>query len=137
MAYLGAAERQPARSGRRIFSGGRRISRPPQWFSLFSWSSVWIGLHKLTATIRRLGIERLDHCAFFVALAGTCTRVTGILFRGWLRWGPLVLIWVLAIVGITLKAVFFDDLAEWLGLTLYLVMGWLGIFGGVLLARRH
>ena len=52
----------------------------------------------------------------------------GILFHGWLRRGPLVLIWTAAIVGITLKTIFFEHLPEWLGLTFYLAMGWFGLF---------
>lgn len=82
-------------------------------------------------------LERLDHGAIFVLIAGTFTPAHGILFRGWQRWAPLVLIWSIAAAGITLKTIFFDDLAHWVGLALYLIMGWLGAFGGVLLARRH
>jgi channel protein (hemolysin III family) len=82
-------------------------------------------------------LERLDHGAIFVLIAGTYTPALGILFRGWLRWGPLVVIWAAAVAGVTLKTVFLDDLAPWLGLTIYLAMGWFGIFSGVLLARRY
>lgn len=82
-------------------------------------------------------LERLDHGAIFVLVAGTFTPIHGLLFRGWLRWGPLVVIWSAAVVGITLKTIFFKDFAEWLGLTFYLTMGWIGIFGAVVLARRY
>jgi channel protein (hemolysin III family) len=81
-------------------------------------------------------MERLDHSAIFVLIAGSFTPIHGILFHGWLRWGPLILIWLLAITGITLKAVFLDDIPNWLGSTLYVAMGWLGLFGGVQLGRR-
>jgi len=81
-------------------------------------------------------LERLDHSAIFVLIAGSFTPVHGILFHGWKRWGPLSLIWTAAITGITLKTVFFRDVAEWLGLSLYLAMGWVGVFGGVALGRR-
>jgi channel protein (hemolysin III family) len=47
------------------------------------------------------------------------------------------LIWAGAITGITLKTIFFEDFAEWLGLSFYLTLGWVGIFGAVLLARRY
>jgi channel protein (hemolysin III family) len=82
-------------------------------------------------------MERLDHGAIFILIAGSFTPAHGILFRGWLRWGPLLLIWGAAITGITLKTVFFDDLPEWLGLSLYLTLGWCGIFSGTLLACRY
>ena len=61
----------------------------------------------------------------------------GLLFHGWLRWGPLLLIWAAAVTGITLKTIFFEDLAEWLGLSFYLSLGWFGIFSTILLTRRH
>ncbi len=82
-------------------------------------------------------MERLDHGAIFVLIAGTFTPPLGILLRGWLRWGQLSLIWAAAIVGITLKTIFFDDVGAWLGLSLYLMLGWFGIVSAVLAVRRY
>lgn len=82
-------------------------------------------------------LERLDHGAIFLLIAGTFTPTLGILFRGWLRWGQLILVWAAATTGVTLKTIFFDDVAEWLGLSFYLTLGWFGIFATVLLARRY
>jgi channel protein (hemolysin III family) len=84
----------------------------------------------------RAVLQRLDHGAIFVLIAGTFTPVHGILFRGWLHWLPLILIWAAAIIGITLKTIFFDGVSEWLGLALYLGLGWLGVASGVLMYRR-
>jgi channel protein (hemolysin III family) len=81
----------------------------------------------------RAVLQRLDHAAIFFLIAATFTPVHAILFRGWLRWAPLLLIWSAAITGITLKTIFFADLPEWLGLVLYLGLGWVGIFSGGLL----
>ena len=101
---------------------------------LLSTSGVY---HLLTpGSGGRAVLQRLDHCAIFVLIAGTFTPVHGILFRGWLRWLPLVLIWSAAATGITLKTIFFDDVSEWFGLTLYLGLGWIGIASGVLLYCR-
>lgn len=85
----------------------------------------------------RLVMGRLDHSAIFVLIAGTFTPVHGLLFRGWLRWLPLLLIWAAAIAGITLKSIYFDSLSEWLGLSFYLALGWLGAISGTLVARRY
>jgi len=82
-------------------------------------------------------MERLDHGAIFILIAGTFTPGHGLLFRGPLRWGPLLLVWVAALAGVTLKTVFFDDLAEWLGLTFYLALGWCGVVSVALLGRRY
>ena len=80
---------------------------------------------------------RLDHAAIFVLIAGTFTPVHGLLFRGYQRWAPLVVIWGAAIAGIVIKTAFPAGVAEWVSLTLYLAMGWFGTAGGVLLWRRR
>jgi channel protein (hemolysin III family) len=84
----------------------------------------------------RAVMERLDHSAIFVLIAGTITPAHGLLFRGVWRWGFLLLIWSAAITGITLKAIFFSQIPEWLGLSLYLGMGWLGAVSAIHLYRR-
>jgi channel protein (hemolysin III family) len=102
---------------------------------LFSMSGVY---HMVVrgGTAHRV-MERLDHGAIFVLIAGTFTPAHGLLFRGRLRWAPLLLIWGAAICGITLKTIFFESLPEWLGLTFYLTLGWLGAVSAVLLAQRY
>lgn len=84
----------------------------------------------------RAVLQRLDHAGIFVLIAGTFTPVHGILFRGWWRWGMLILIWAVAITGLTLKTIFFSDISEWLGLTFYLGLGWVGLVSAILLYRR-
>jgi len=102
---------------------------------LFSMSGVY---HMMVrGDTSRQVMERLDHGAIFLLIAGTFTPVHGLLFRGWLRWIPLILIWAAAITGITLKTIFFEDVTEWLGLSLYLTLGWVGMGSAVLLARRY
>ncbi len=102
---------------------------------LLSLSGVYHMLPRGCEAHRVVG--RLDHSAIFVLIAGTFTPTLFILFRGWLRWGQLVLIWAAAITALTLKMIFFDELAEWLGLSFYLTLGWIGGVPAVLLARRY
>lgn len=85
----------------------------------------------------RAVLQRLDHAGIFVLIAGTFTPVHAILFRGFWSWGFLLLVWVLAITGLTLTTIFFNDMAEWLGLVFYLGLGWLGIVSGYLTHRLH
>jgi channel protein (hemolysin III family) len=93
--------------------------------------------HLLTpATTGRAVLQRLDHAGIFFLIAGTFTPVHALLFRGVMRWGFLLLIWSTAITGITLKTIFFTDIAEWLGLIFYLGLGWIGALSGYLLFRR-
>lgn len=85
----------------------------------------------------RAVLQRLDHAGIFVLIAGTFTPVHSILFKGFWRWGVLFSIWALAITGITLKTIFFNEMAEWLGLMFYLGLGWIGILSAYLTHRLH
>lgn len=88
-------------------------------------------------TTGRAVLQRLDHAGIFALIAGTFTPVHTILFKGFWRWGFLLLIWTLAILGITLKSIFFNEMAEWFGLFLYLGLGWLAIASAYLTHRLH
>jgi channel protein (hemolysin III family) len=102
---------------------------------LFSMSGVF---HLLAhQTVGRMVLQRLDHASIFVLIAGTFTAVHGILFRGWLRWGIISFVWIVTAVAIPLKTVFFEEMPEWLGLTLYLAFPWIGLLSGFLLWHRH
>jgi channel protein (hemolysin III family) len=87
-------------------------------------------------SVARPIVQRLDHSAIFVLIAASFTPTHTILFRGWWRTGVLLLIWTVAILGITLKMVYFHDMPRWLGNGLYLAMGWLGFFSCWSLWRR-
>ena len=87
--------------------------------------------------VSRAVLQRLDHAGIFALIAGTFTPVHSILFTGFWRWGFLITIWALAIAGITLKSIFFNELAEWVGLVTYLGLGWLGILSAYLTHRLH
>lgn len=65
------------------------------------------------------------------------TPVHSILFTGFWRWGFLTVIWAIAITGMTLKSIFFNEQAEWVGLVTYLGLGWLGILSAYLTYRLH
>ncbi len=66
----------------------------------------------------------LDHGAIFLLIAGTYTPFTLGILRGPWGWTLFGLIWGLAIVGLTMKAVF-GARYNWLSVVLYLTMGWL------------
>ena len=102
---------------------------------LFSMSGVYHLLPR--GSDGRLVLERLDHAAIFVLIAGTFTAAHGILFTGLARWLPLFLVWAAVAAGITLKTIFFSDIAEWVGLSFYLGLGWIGIFSTIVIWRRH
>lgn len=94
--------------------------------------------HSMTPdTPAREVFRRLDHAAIFVLIAGSFTPIHANLFRGALRWGVLVPIWAAALAGVALKTVFFEDIPYWVGVVVYLTMGWVGgVSIGFLIARR-
>lgn len=102
---------------------------------LLSMSGVF-HLLDLAGTPRAI-LQRLDHAGIFGLIAGTFTPVHAILFTGFWRWGFLLIIWSLAIAGITLKSIFFNELAEWVGLVAYLGLGWLGVLSAYMTHRLH
>lgn len=87
-------------------------------------------------TAARSVLMRLDHAAIFVLIAGSFTPVHAILLRA--RWhrGLLLGIWLAAIAGLALKTVYFDSMPSWLGLTMYLGLGWMGVVSTAAIARR-
>ncbi|HUG97832.1 MAG TPA: hemolysin III family protein [Gammaproteobacteria bacterium] len=102
---------------------------------LLSLSGVY---HLLSpGTPGREVLRRLDHAAIFVLIAGSFTPVHVILFRGAWRWGMLAGIWGAALTGLILKTVFFATMPEWLGLAMYLGLGWMGVISALALARRY
>ena len=85
----------------------------------------------------RAAMQRLDHAAIFVLIAGTFTPTHAILFRGVWRWGMLLLVWTLAVAGVILKTIYFTQVSQIVGLTAYIGMGWIGLASMILIARRY
>jgi hemolysin III len=78
-----------------------------------------------SARLRRI-VKRMDHSMIFILIAGTytpfCLMVVGD------AWGipMLATVWTLAGIGVLLKT-FWPDSPRWLGVALYLGLGWIGI----------
>lgn len=81
-------------------------------------------------------LQRLDHAAIFLLIVSSFTPVYVMLFRGRERRDMLLLMWTIAITGITLKVLFFEYISHLLSLVMYLGMGWVGLFTMVRLALR-
>ncbi|HLQ82723.1 PAQR family membrane homeostasis protein TrhA [Staphylococcus cohnii] len=68
----------------------------------------------------------IDHSMIYIAIAGTYTPVCLVLVGGWIGWTAMIVLW-----GITLWGILYKSLAKHvnhkLSLTMYLVMGWIGI----------
>jgi len=93
--------------------------------------------HLLTpGTSGRYVLQVLDHAAIFFMIAATFTPIHTLQFKGIMRWGILLLVWSIAITGLTLESIFFQDVPEVLSLTLYLGLGWIGILTAYSLIRQ-
>jgi hemolysin III len=80
--------------------------------------------HALARTRARGVFRRLDHAAIYLLIAGTYTPFTLVFLRGPWGWTLFGVSWGLAVLGITLKAVFGP---RWpiLSTLVYVLMGWL------------
>jgi len=102
---------------------------------LLSMSGIFHSLSE--ADPERLIFQRLDHAGIFFLIAGTFTPVHTILFKGFWRWGMLLLIWSIAITSMILKVIYFDSIGNGVGLAMFLGAGWVGAISGILLYRRY
>jgi channel protein (hemolysin III family) len=79
---------------------------------------------------------RADVAGIFLLIAGSLTPVHAILFRGFLRWGPLLLAWAVAIVGSLWRTAFAQNTPGADCAILLLLFGWGGAASAVVLWWR-
>ena len=92
--------------------------------ALYAVSSAYHGLNP-KRPIKKI-FRTIDHCSIFLLIAGTYTPIALCAIRGQnaaLGWSIFGVIWVIAILGITLNAI---DVKKYqiFSLLCYLVMGW-------------
>jgi len=125
-----------------LIGAGRGEPRRVISLAVFAFACVLLlslsGVYHLLSpgTAGRSVLLRLDHAAIFVLIAGSFTPVHVILLRDRWHWHLLAWTWIAAIAGLVLKTVYFDATPPWLGLLMYLALGWLGLISTVALARR-
>lgn len=90
--------------------------------------------HALTNLRAKRVFQILDHSAIFVLIAGTYTPFCLVALRGAWGWSLFGVIWGLAALGITFKAVF-GDRYEVLSTAVYLGMSWLIVVAALPLYR--
>ena len=90
---------------------------------LFSASAAYHLVNSRPEVIKRL--RRADHSAIYLLIAGTYTPICLSFFTGFWRWGPLTIVWIAAVVGVTVKL--FIMAPRWVSALIYLLMGWLSL----------
>lgn len=102
--------------------------------SLFVFSTLHHGLNR-GERVNHI-MRTFDYLSIFVLIAGTTTPIALILYPTIFGWSVLAVVWVIATLGITLRAVY-RTLPKYITSTLFIVMGWLPavlvLFGGVTL----
>jgi hemolysin III len=92
--------------------------------AMFSASAIY---HMVRVKEKGLEIFRkVDHSAIYLLIAGTYTPFCVNAFSGFWKWGMLILIWSLAIIGIGVK-VFIIRAPRWLNAGIYVLMGWISV----------
>jgi len=91
---------------------------------LFGVSALF---HRHTwGAVGRRRMRRADHSTIFIAIAGSYTAVAGIALTGWARTALLLIVWIGAIAGITLRQVWLDA-PKWVIALPYVVVGWAAV----------
>ena len=99
--------------------------------SVFGASMVFLYLastlyHSISHERAKRVARLFDHSAIFLLIAGSYTPFTLGVLRGPWGWSLLGIIWGLAAIGLTVKAIG-GTRHWWLSMTLYLAMGWLAL----------
>ena len=107
-------------------------STPAKLISLVVYGVSLIFLFSASATYHMVQVKdkaleifrKIDHAAIYVLIAGTYTPFCVSALTGYWKWGMLMVIWSLAVIGIVVK-VFYIRAPRWLNAGIYIVMGWL------------
>jgi len=90
--------------------------------ALFTVSAVYHRVDWRTPR-SRVRMKRADHSMIFVFIAGSYTPFCVLGLPGDLRWWVLGIVWTGAVAGVTVK-LFWPGSPRWLGVALYLLLGW-------------
>jgi hemolysin III len=120
------------------------ISRDDPWrvvgFSIYGLSLILLYMastvyHWLLLPIaQRKWLNRFDHVAIFLLIAGTYTPVCIVTLRGGWGWTIFAVVWVAAVAGTIIK-LGFRSLPRWISASIYVAMGWIAVVAVVPLVR--
>jgi hemolysin III len=110
-------------------------------FAVFGISMVVLYLastlfHSTKNPRLKIKLNKFDHSAIYILIAGSYTPLALISLRGWVGWTIFGLIWSLAIAGIVFKIWFYSSKWRNLSTWLYVAMGWLIILAIVPVIRN-
>lgn len=77
--------------------------------------------------------KKMDHAAIFLLIASTTAAIIGLVDRPWTSW-LIRGTWTIALIALVVKVTIWP-MPLWISAAIYLVVGWLGLIGLMLLAR--
>jgi hemolysin III len=83
--------------------------------------------HAISKPEYKVILKVIDHCAIYLLIAGTYTPLMILTVGGWIGTTGMVLIWTIALAGVSFKC-FARGRFPRLSLVTYLLMGWLAVF---------
>lgn len=89
---------------------------------LYFFSTLYHGMHGRAKQV----LQKIDHSAIYLLIAGSYTPFTLVTLRGALGWSIFGVIWGLAVLGI-IQDTAFKVKRRVFSVVLYLVMGWLSL----------
>ena len=100
-------------------------------YSLYGGSMILLFLastlyHAIPHQRAKFWLQKLDHCAIYILIAGTYTPFLLVGLKSPLAHGLMVVIWSLALVGVLFKLAFIHRF-EALSVVTYMLMGWLSL----------
>ena len=81
-------------------------------------------------------LQRADHSAIFLLIAGTLTAFHAVGFHGRGRWWMVGLVWTIALSAMAVKIVWWATLGDGVGLALYVGLSALGLSSLLFLPRK-
>lgn len=110
-------------------------------FAVFGASMIVLYLastlyHSATKPRLKVKLNKFDHSAIYILIAGSYTPISLISLRGWIGWSIFGLIWTSAIAGIVFKIWFYSPKWRNLSTWLYIAMGWLVLIAIVPVIRQ-
>jgi hemolysin III len=91
---------------------------------LYATSTLY---HSFIHTKARAWLQKLDHAAIFIFIAGSYTPFTLVSLRDGIGWTLFGIVWGMCIVGVSLK-MWLGDRYSFISIIVYLIMGWAIIF---------
>lgn len=90
---------------------------------LYSFSTLY---HNATHGVAKVMLQKLDHNAIYLLIAGSYTPFTLVSLRGPWGWSLFGVVWGLTLLGIS-QEIWLKKKTRWVSLVIYILMGWVAL----------